>query len=130
MKLKIFLPTRVLLERKIEKIRAEAENGYFSLLPHHIDFVTALVPGVLSFETGGGKEEYVGLNGGILVKAGLTVSVSSPQAVYGPGLGDISGIIDREFREMDDQEKKSRAAAARLEADLVRRFMEVGHEST
>ena len=45
MKLKVWLPISVLLDETVTKIKAEAENGHFCLLPHHIDFVTALVPG-------------------------------------------------------------------------------------
>jgi hypothetical protein len=34
--------------------------------------------------------------------------------------------VDAEFSVLDDREKAARASAARLEADLVRRFMELG----
>jgi F-type H+-transporting ATPase subunit epsilon len=30
---------------------AEAQNGSFCLLPHHIDFVAALAPGLLAYTT-------------------------------------------------------------------------------
>ncbi|HBE49542.1 MAG TPA: F0F1 ATP synthase subunit epsilon, partial [Cyanobacteria bacterium UBA11369] len=49
MKLKVLLPTKILLEEEVSKITAEAANGSFCLLPRHIDFVTALVPGILIF---------------------------------------------------------------------------------
>ena len=49
MKLKVWLPTEVLLEEDVIRIKAEAENGWFGLLPRHVDFVTALVPGVMTF---------------------------------------------------------------------------------
>ena len=50
MKLMVLLPTEVLIDEEARKITAEAQNGSFCLLPRHIDFVTALVPGILSFE--------------------------------------------------------------------------------
>ncbi len=50
MKLTVRLPAQILFEEEVSRIRAEAENGWFGLLPKHIDFVTALVPGVLTFQ--------------------------------------------------------------------------------
>jgi len=37
MKLKVLLPTEVLLEEEVLKILAEAPHGYFCLLSRHID---------------------------------------------------------------------------------------------
>ncbi|NMC75543.1 MAG: F0F1 ATP synthase subunit epsilon, partial [Geobacteraceae bacterium] len=45
MKLTVLLPTGVLVDQEVTKVTAEAENGSFCLLPRHIDFLAALVPG-------------------------------------------------------------------------------------
>jgi hypothetical protein len=47
MKLTILLPGEVFLEAEAAKVIAEAGNGSFCLLPRHVDFVAALVPGLL-----------------------------------------------------------------------------------
>jgi F-type H+-transporting ATPase subunit epsilon len=125
MRLKVLLPSEVLLDAAVTKVTAEAENGAFCLLPRHIDFVAALLPGLLSFETEDGQEEVLAVDEGILVKCGAQVLVSTRQAVRGPDLGTLRQAIDDQFRAVDEQEKKARAAAARLEADLVRRFLEL-----
>ena len=49
MHLKVLVPTEVFVDTKTTKIVAEAENGSFCLLPHHIDFVAALVPGIVVY---------------------------------------------------------------------------------
>jgi F-type H+-transporting ATPase subunit epsilon len=125
MRLKVLLPSEVLLDAAVTKVIAEAENGAFCLLPRHIDFVAALVPGLLSFETEDEREEFLAVDEGILVKCGVQVLVSTRQAVRGPDLGSLRQAIDEQFRAIDEQERKARAAAARLEADLVRRFLEL-----
>ena len=56
MKLKILLPGGVLLDEEVKKVIVEAVNGSFCILPHHIDIVSALVPGILTFVTTGGHE--------------------------------------------------------------------------
>jgi F-type H+-transporting ATPase subunit beta len=47
MKLMVLLPGEVFMEEEVEKVIAEARNGSFCLLPRHVDFVAALVPGLL-----------------------------------------------------------------------------------
>ena len=57
MQLKVLLPTQVLVDEPVSKVVAEGEDGSFCLLPRHVDFTSALVPGLLVFEPAGGGEE-------------------------------------------------------------------------
>ncbi|GAB4334568.1 MAG: F0F1 ATP synthase subunit epsilon [Candidatus Abyssubacteria bacterium] len=124
MRLKVLLPAEILIDREVEKVTAEAENGSFTLLPRHIDFVAALVPGILFF-TAEGEEEFIAVDEGILIKRADEVLVSTRKAVRGPELGSLRKAIEREFLGRTEREKKSRSASAKIEADLVRRFMEL-----
>lgn len=126
MTLKILLPGGVLLDEKVNKVIAEAANGSFCLLPRHIDFVAALVPGILSFVDTAGHEVFLAVDEGVLVKAGQEVLVSSTRAVPGSELGKLKETVDKVFRNIDDQEKTARSTMAKLEADLVRGFLELG----
>jgi F-type H+-transporting ATPase subunit epsilon len=126
MKLKILLPTEVLIEETVNKINAEAPNGFFCLLPRHIDFVTALVPGLLSYEAAKEKKEFfLAVSEGILVKSGGSVLVSVRRAVKGGRLGELRRIVEEKFKVLDDREQTARSAMARIEAGFVRRFLEV-----
>ena len=80
MNLRILLPTRILIDRPVDKVITEAENGSFCLLPRHIDFVAALVPGLLSFMADQ-EEQFVAIDEGVLVKNGANVLVSVRDAV-------------------------------------------------
>jgi F-type H+-transporting ATPase subunit epsilon len=126
MRLRVLLPEQVLLDTEILKLTAEAENGSFGLLPRHVDFVTALVPGILTFTPADGGEEFLAVDEGILVKCGADVRVSTRNAVLGHELGVLKQLIEERFKKVDEFEKKSRDALYKLEADLVRRFMELG----
>jgi F-type H+-transporting ATPase subunit epsilon len=126
MRLKVLLPTEVLVDEEVTKVTAEAENGSFSLLPRHIDFVAALVPGLLSFlKAGDGKEEFLAVDEGILVKCGPEVLVSTPQAVRGPELGMLKATVEKSFKILTDQEKRARSALANLEAHFIRRLLKL-----
>ena len=51
MTLKILLPFQILEERsRVSRIVAETPSGSFGLLPHRLDCVAALVPGILTFQ--------------------------------------------------------------------------------
>ncbi len=125
MKFKVRLPAEVLLEEDVQRIKAEAENGWFELLPKHIDFVTALVPGVLTFEPSGKPEQYLAVDHGILVKCGAEVSVSTRNAIRGTNLTQLRKDVELQFIERAEKEKAARALEAKLEADLVRGLLEV-----
>jgi F-type H+-transporting ATPase subunit epsilon len=127
MHLEILLPDEVLLAREVEKVIAEGPNGSFALLPRHQDFVTALVPGLLSFETGGG-EEFIAVDEGVLVKIGAEVLVSTRRAVRGPDLGSLRETVETEFVDLDDKQRLTRSAMAKLEANFARKFYELGKE--
>ena len=125
MNLTVWLPSEVLLEEEVSRIRAEADNGWFGLREKHVDFVSALVPGILTFQSRGRPEEYLAVDRGILVKCGRQVSVSTRNAVRGKSLEELRHDVEQQFREREEREKKALAYEAKLEADLVRRLLEV-----
>jgi F-type H+-transporting ATPase subunit epsilon len=127
MKLKLLLPTEVLIDREVTKVIAEAENGFFCLLPRHVDFAAALVPGLLAFVPEEGQEEYAAVDEGILVKCGPEVLVSTQNAVLGPDLGQLRRMVEEQFQLLDERERMTRSALAQLEANFVRRFIDLEH---
>ena len=127
MKLKILLPAEIFLSEEVTKVVAEAENGLFCLLPQHIDFTAALVPGVFTYSMAGGEDAYLAIDIGTLVKKGSDVLVSTRNAYRSPELGHLKEVVIAQFMEIDEREKKARTAVARLELDLLRRFMEIRH---
>ncbi|MEA3470030.1 MAG: F0F1 ATP synthase subunit epsilon [Thermodesulfobacteriota bacterium] len=125
MSLKLMLPTEVLLETPVIKVIAEAENGSFCLLPRHIDFTAALVPGILLFTDPDGTEQYGALDSGILVKCGNEVLISAFNAVLDKDLSRLQQLVVEHFVSLNEQQQTARSALARLEAGVVRRFIEV-----
>ena len=125
MHLEILLPTRILVDTDVIKVIAEAENGSFCLLPRHIDFVAALVPGLLSFTLPDGQEEFTALAEGVLVKRGNEVLISTINGVRGANLGQLNRVVREEYVKLDERDRRARSALARMEADFVRRFMEL-----
>jgi F-type H+-transporting ATPase subunit epsilon len=64
------------------------------------------------------------------VKCGPAVRVSAWRGVRGDDLASLRAVVEREFLQLDDRERTARSALARLEAGVVRRFVELeGHRS-
>jgi len=127
--LKVLLPTEVLINEPVLKIIAEAGNGSFCLEPRHVDFVAALVPGLLTFYPLNGGEVFLGVDAGTLVKCDAEVLVSVRDAVRGTELSQIRQAVENRFRQLDETERLARSAVSRLEAGIIRRFTEIREES-
>ncbi|HKK30874.1 MAG TPA: F0F1 ATP synthase subunit epsilon [Alphaproteobacteria bacterium] len=125
MRFKIVTPTQVFLNEEARKIVTHAPNGSFGLLPRHMDFVSELVPGVLVYEDAQGREHFVGINAGTLVKCGDEVKVCTRNAMRGTNLESLRTQVEEAFLHIDGQERVARAALARLEAGIVRQFIDL-----
>jgi F-type H+-transporting ATPase subunit epsilon len=129
MKLRLLTPTRVVVDEKVAKVVAEGEHGSFCLLPQHVDFLAALVPGLLAFADASGREQFVAVDDGVLVKRGDEVLVSTRQAIRGVDLEQLRDTVREEFAMLDDRERAARAATAKLEAGFLRGYLELVEES-
>jgi F-type H+-transporting ATPase subunit epsilon len=129
MNLKILLPHKIYAEKTgVSRIVAESRGGSFGLLPHRLDCVAALAPGILVFETDAEGEVCIAVDEGVLVKSGTDVVVSVRNAIGGTDLGKLREAVEQEFLDLDEQEKSVRSVLAKLESGFVRRFAEFHHE--
>jgi F-type H+-transporting ATPase subunit epsilon len=128
MNLKVLLPFQVFAEKTgVSRIVAETREGSFGLLPHRLDCVAALVPGILTYETKEEGTSYIAVDEGVLVKAGADVLVSVRRAIGGTDLSQLHEAVKREFLKLDQQERDVRAAIARMEGGFIRRVAEFQH---
>ena len=129
MNLKVLLPFQIFVEKTgVSRIVAETREGSFGLLPHRLDCVAALAPGILIYETEAEGEVYVAVDEGILVKTGLEVLVSVRNAIGGTDLGQLSEAVEREFLELNERERRVRSVIARMESGFIRGLAEFHHE--
>ena len=128
MTLKILLPTSKFLEEKVEKVKGEGFEGEFCLKPRHIDYATVLTPGIFSYVSTSGKENYIALDQGILVKQGFKVIMVTRRAIAGE-LGQLNEEVENMLAERDELEKQNRSAVAMLEIGFIKRFLEFSHRN-
>lgn len=124
MTLNIMTPEQKKTFHGVEKIVAEAQNGSFCLKPRHIDYVSALVPGILNYMIGE-KETFMAINSGILIKQADHVFISVRHAIEGDNLDDLERVVQEQFYVLDKKEQETQIALEQLQADFIRRFVEL-----
>jgi F-type H+-transporting ATPase subunit epsilon len=128
MNLKVLLPFQIFVEKTgVSRIVVDTSEGEYGLLPHRLDCVAAIVPGILTYEAEGSSPLYVAVDVGLMVKTGADVLVSVRHAIGGTDLGQLHEAVKRDFLKVDEQEKDVRAAVARMEGGFVRRIAEFKH---
>ena len=71
MHLLVVTPDRQVLDAEVEEIYAPGLSGQFGVLPKHVSFVTALVPGEI---------RYMAVSGGVCEVSGDTVTILADTA--------------------------------------------------
>ncbi|SPE61558.1 Alternate F1F0 ATPase, F1 subunit epsilon [Verrucomicrobia bacterium] len=129
MNLKVLLPFQIFADKTgVARIVAETREGSFGLLPHRLDCVAALVPGILIYQTESDGEVLVAVDEGVLVKTGPDVLVSVRRAIGGTDLGQLRGAVEKEFLTLDEHEQSVRLVVAKLETGFLRRLATFQHE--
>jgi F-type H+-transporting ATPase subunit epsilon len=129
MNLKVLLPFEVFAEKAgVSRIIVETCAGSIGLLPHRLDCVAALAPGILTYETEEEGEVYVAVDEGMMVKTGGDVFVSVRRALGGKDLGQLRDSVEKEFLMLNESEQSVRSVMAKLEAGVLRRLVTFQHE--
>ena len=123
MTLKLLLPFQVFAEKTgLSRLVVETREGEYGLLPHRLDCVAALAPGILTYQTEADGEVFVAVDEGVLVKTGLDVLVSVRRAQTGADLGQLRASVEREYLTLNEEERTSRSVLAKMESSLVSRM--------
>jgi F-type H+-transporting ATPase subunit epsilon len=125
MNLKILLPFEVFADKTgVSRVVAETRDGSFGLLPHRLDCVAALAPGILTYQLATEPEVYIAVDEGVLVKTGMDVLISVRNAIGGTDLGQLHAAVDREFLHVNEREQSVRSVMAKMESDFISRLAE------
>ena len=129
MNLKILLPFQVFADKSdVARLVVDTPEGSFGFLPHRRDCVTALAPGILTYECAEGGEVYLAVDAGVLVKTGLDVIVSVRNAIGGTDLDQLRKAVEGDFKNLNERERDLRSVMTKMETGFIRRLAEFHHE--
>lgn len=125
MQLKVVLPTQLFLDLdEVRRIVVETPAGAYGFLPNRLDCVSAVAPGILTYEGASGDEVFVAHDEGVMIKHGQQVLISVRRAFTGSDLALMHRQITEQFLAKDEEELAQRSLQARLENGFLRRFAE------
>lgn len=128
MNLRILLPFCVFAtEIGVSRIIVDTNAGSLGILPHRMDCVAALIPGILVYEIGESGEAYIAVDNGILIKTGFDVLVSVRNAIGGSDLQQLQETVEQEFMVLDEHEQTVRALMSEMESAFIRRIAGFSH---
>lgn len=124
MKLVITTPTSVLVEfDDVAHVRAEDDTGAFGILTGHADFMSALVPSVISWRFTDGREGHCAVRGGIFtVTEGRRIAVATREGVIGDDLDTLADKVVRQYRRSGREEEQAKAGSAKLHLSAIRQI--------
>jgi F-type H+-transporting ATPase subunit epsilon len=129
MNLKVLLPYGIFAQKNnVSRVVAETSEGSFGILPHRLDCVASLVPGILIYQNESEPETYLAVDEGVLVKTGLDVLISVRNAMGGTDLGQLRGAVEKEFVNLNEQEKSVRSVMNKMESGFIERLAEFHHD--
>lgn len=124
MTLSVLLPRGELFQGRVRKVVAEGVGGSRGYWPRHIDFVTVLKPSILFAVLEDDSERYFAVHGGVLVKKGPQVTVTTRYAVMSDRLETLPTRIEEVFAAEMEQERQARRVLFQLESHLVKELLE------
>ena len=124
MRIKLIIPNQTLLDEEVTKVSAPGREGYFQILPKHIDATWSLRAGIMTVYQDH-HERYFAVNEGFLVKRGDKVQVACLQAIEGESLEKLEKNLRETFLKVDDMERKAREVLVKMEVDAMKRFVEL-----
>ena len=114
--------------QEVSSVRAEDASGSFGILAGHVDFLTVLPASVLRWRLADGSRRFCAMRSGLLrVSGGAVVDVACREGVLGDDLEQLLAHV-RDLRQAEqDEERKARVEAMRMQTQTVRRMMQVFH---
>jgi F-type H+-transporting ATPase subunit epsilon len=121
-------PTGIVYEGPVEQVVAVGSLGEFGVLPNHINFITALIPGVISLKPGDGSTVEYLLSGGfaevkdgamtILASEAIPVDAVDPVAAAPEVQAAAEKLSHMSFYDPGYQEAEETLRLARARAEI------------
>jgi F-type H+-transporting ATPase subunit epsilon len=129
MNLKILLPFQIFVEKTgVSSIVAETSNGSLGILPHRLDCVAVLNPGILVYISETEGEVFLAIDEGVLSKIDMNVVISVRNAISGKNLDQLREAVEREFMNQNLQEQNVSSVMSVIEIDFINRIKEFQNE--
>ncbi|MBR2141239.1 MAG: hypothetical protein IJ853_02685 [Rickettsiales bacterium] len=124
--LRIYIPDKLFLEEVVVKVSVLGKEGFYTILPNHLDYVSSFEDGIIFFKKQTEENVFIGVNQGVLVKCGREIQVSTFNAVYGGNtIEELKNVLKSSIKrenELISIEKKIKTSLKNIEFELFRKI--------
>lgn len=113
--LKIYSPIEMLMDEEVNQLTFEGKEGYLTILPNHIDYVSSFDTNVMSYIDTKNNKKFVALNNGILVKYSNKVRLTAYKIIFGDSIKELKEKINAMVKSEDNVEKEINKNLKQLE---------------
>lgn len=114
------------LIQDVTSFTGEDKSGSFSLLAHHDRFMTILTFGLARLRRADGLTEYLGFPGGLLYFVDNELRISTRRYLRDTNVERITTALTRELLEEEQALEQTRRKLHRLEAEMLKRLVQMG----
>ena len=127
MQLEIVTPEKILYQGDVDQITLNTASGKISVLPHHVNLFTKIVPGELLLKIES-REQYLAITGGFLEVSNNKVTILADYAVHADDI-DVDKALEAQKRAEELLKKKEESMDeqdfAEARAELSRAILEL-----
>jgi F-type H+-transporting ATPase subunit epsilon len=128
MRLRVAVPSRMVVDEDVRAIRARDATGEFGVRPGHEPFHACLAVGILSYRPAAGGEKFVAVRRGVLRVRDDRVDVATRDAVLSNRLETLEQQVIEDFVRRDAAEYGSDKALRKMHLAALRQLM--GYEQS
>lgn len=130
MKLRVLTPTQVVFEQESAHITVEDPTGSLGIRPGHAPLVSSLVQTILVARPEHGAEQYVAVNGGVLLVSAQETVIVSRQAVVSRDLHHLETTVMRQFEAEAEADRSNHTAFEKMRFQFLRQVLEYDDAGT
>lgn len=125
--LRIYTPEKLVLEEEILKITVNGEEGSFTILPRHIDYISSFNDCIIYYTDKNEKVKFIAVNQGILTKTGRNIEISTFHIITGNSLQELKNNMNEMASKSEDlanYDQKINQNLKQIEFNLFKKIME------
>ena len=125
--LRIYTPEKLALEEEILKITVNGEEGSFTILPKHVDYISSFNDCIIYYTDKSNNIRFIAINQWILTKIGRNIEISTFHIITGNTLQELKdnmNEISKKSDELDIKEKQLNQNLKQIEFNLFKKIME------
>jgi F-type H+-transporting ATPase subunit epsilon len=111
------------VDTKAKSVTARGLEGLFGVKPRHIDYISVIVPSVLTYVDEQNKMHYLAVNEGAFVKVGFNVTISVMGVTEGETIEELQKAVTEAYKEIEEDERDNRVAITKLEYFVFNQLM-------